>query len=75
MEIKVMSFGRIAEITGKEFSITVPDTDALKQKLSERFPQLAAMKFAVAVNKKVTEENTELRNNDAVALMPPYSGG
>ncbi len=75
MEVKVIAFGKIAEITGKEFSVAASDTEALKKQLSELFPQLGDMKFAVAVNKKVTEENTVLSNNDTVALMPPYSGG
>ncbi len=75
MEVKVIAFGKIAEITGKELSFTASDTDTLKEQLVEQFPQLADMKFAVAVNKKVTEENRALSNNDTVALMPPYSGG
>ncbi|WP_294201902.1 MoaD/ThiS family protein [uncultured Chryseobacterium sp.] len=75
MEVKVISFGKIAEITGKEFSVSASDTEALKKQLSGLFPQLADMKYAVAVNKKITEENTVLNNNDTVALMPPYSGG
>ncbi|WP_294236784.1 MoaD/ThiS family protein [Chryseobacterium sp. sg2396] len=75
MEVKVISFGKIAEITGKEFSVSASDTEALKKQLSGLFPQLADMKYAVAVNKKITEENTVLNNSDTVALMPPYSGG
>lgn len=75
MKVKIIAFGKIAEITGKELSVTASDTDTLKQQLWVRFPQLADMKFAVAVNKKVTEENRVLSNNDTVALMPPYSGG
>ncbi len=75
MEIKIIAFGRIAEITGKELMLTASDTDTLKQQLAGKFPQLSGMKYAVAVNKKMTEGNTELKTNDTVALMPPYSGG
>lgn len=75
MEIKIIAFGRIAEITGKELMLTASDTDTLKQQLAGKFPQLSGMKYAVAVNKKMTEGNTELNTNDTVALMPPYSGG
>lgn len=75
MEIKIIAFGRIAEITGKELMLTASDTDTLKQQLSGKFPQLSGMKYAIAVNKKMTEGNTELNTNDTVALMPPYSGG
>lgn len=75
MEIKIIAFGRIAEITGKELTINASDTDTLKQQLAGKFPQLSGMKYAVAVNKKMTEGNTELNTHDTVALMPPYSGG
>jgi len=75
MEIKIIAFGRIAEITGKELMLTASDTDTLKQQLAGKFPQLSGMNYAVAVNKKMTEGNTELNTNDTVALMPPYSGG
>jgi len=75
MEIRIIAFGRIAEITGKELMLTASDTDTLKQQLAGKFPQLSDMKYAVAVNKKMTEGNTELNTNDTVALMPPYSGG
>jgi molybdopterin converting factor small subunit len=43
--------------------------------LQELFPELADRKYAVAVNMKVVQENLELKQNDTVALMPPYSGG
>lgn len=75
MEIRIIAFGRIAEITGKELMLTASDTDTLKQQLAGKFPQLSGMKYAIAVNKKMTEGNTELNTNDTVALMPPYSGG
>lgn len=75
MEIRIIAFGRIAEITGKELMLTASDTDTLKQQLAGKFPQLSGMKYAIAINKKMTEGNTELNTNDTVALMPPYSGG
>jgi molybdopterin converting factor small subunit len=43
--------------------------------LQELFPELADRKYAVAVNMKVIQGNLELKQNDTVALMPPYSGG
>jgi molybdopterin converting factor small subunit len=75
MEIKVISFGQIAEITGKEFMVEAADLDSLKLYLIQKFPELSDRKFAFAVNKKLVQENIILNQNDAVALMPPYSGG
>lgn len=75
MEIKVISFGQIAEITGKEFMVEALDLESLKLYLIQKFPELSDRKFAFAVNKKLVQENIILNQNDVVALMPPYSGG
>lgn len=75
MEIKVISFGQIAEITGKEFMVEATDLESLKLYLIQKFPELSDRKFAFAVNKKLVQENIILNQNDVVALMPPYSGG
>jgi len=75
MEIKIISFGQIAEITGKEFVTEAADLDSLKLHLIQKFPELSDKKFAFAVNKKLMQENVSLNQNDIVALMPPYSGG
>ena len=75
MEIKVVSFGQIAEITGKEFVMEAADLDSLKLFLIQKFPELSDRKFAFAVNKKLVQENIILNQKDVVALMPPYSGG
>lgn len=75
MEIKIIAFGSIAELTGKEITMQASDVDSLKVILQELFPELVDRKYAVAVNMKVVQGNLELKQNDTVALMPPYSGG
>lgn len=75
MIIKVIAFGQIAEIAGKEFAVDVKDLNALKTNLIDQFPILAERKFAIAVNQKLVNENCIFTENDTVALMPPYSGG
>ena len=77
MKIKLLAFGQIADLTGQsESEITdVINTDELKQKLSEQFPELSRSKYSVAVNKKIVQGNAQLNNGDTVALLPPFSGG
>ena len=75
MELKILAFGRIAEITGRAFSIFAGDTDALRSGISLRFPELSQSKFAIAVNKRIVNEVTAISQNDEIALMPAYSGG
>lgn len=77
MEINLLAFGQIAEITGKStWKMTgIKDTNILIKKLEELFPVLVKMKYSIAVNKKVIQENTVLNDNDTIALLPPFSGG
>ena len=75
MAIKIIAFGQIAEITGRELSIEASDITVLKAALQIEFPALAEKKYAIVLNKKLVTENRELNDNDTVALMPPYSGG
>jgi molybdopterin synthase sulfur carrier subunit len=77
MEIKILAFGQIADILGKS-SLTFSDvknTDSLIANLSEAFPELSSLKYSIAVNQKLMHTNSELNDNDTVALLPPFSGG
>ena len=73
--IKLMSFGRLKEILGSEFEFEAENSEELLNQLNEKFHQLKDLKLRIAVNQKIISENTDLKNNDVVALMPPYSGG
>ncbi|HET7118403.1 MAG TPA: MoaD/ThiS family protein [Hanamia sp.] len=77
MEINLLSFGQAADITGKD-TLRIPDvknTNQLNQFLAEAWPQLQSIKYSIAVNKKMIQENTALHNDDTVAILPPFSGG
>ncbi len=77
MEINLLSFGQITDITGKD-ALKIPDvknTDELNQFLADAWPQLQSIKYSIAVNKKVVQENTHLHDGDTVAILPPFSGG
>lgn len=77
MEINLLAFGQIAEITGQSaWKISgVKDINSLINKLEEEFPALVKMKYSIALNKKVIQENTAITENDTIALLPPFSGG
>ena len=74
-KVKIITFGKLKEIVGSDFEEKSDNTDELQQKLSSKFPALQTLKLRIAVNQKIISENTQLNNNDVVALMPPYSGG
>lgn len=77
MEINLLAFGQIADITDKSsWKIAgIKDTNELIQKLEEQFPALSTTSYSIAVNKKIVQENTTFNENDTIALLPPFSGG
>ncbi|HRP31369.1 MAG TPA: MoaD/ThiS family protein [Agriterribacter sp.] len=77
MDISVLTFGQIADITGGG-SLTISninDTDELMRQLNVLFPPMQSLRYSIAVNQKIIRENTTLKKADTVALLPPFSGG
>lgn len=77
MQIKVIIFGQLVDITGTN-SLTVEnvaDSNQLIERLISAYPALSSTKYAIAVDKKIVKENTSLNNNNTIALLPPFSGG
>ncbi len=76
MSVKIILFGKLADVAGNSVSVdNVADTDGLVNSLNKRYPELAATKYVIAVDKQVIKENTVLNNKSTVALLPPFSGG
>jgi sulfur-carrier protein len=76
MSLKVILFGKLADIAGTAVSVTdVPDTDSLVTILHNDYPALANTKYIIAVDKQIIRGKTLLNNNSVVALLPPFSGG
>lgn len=77
MQVHVLIFGQLTDITGRSGMVLddIPDTDTLISTLQARYPALADSKYAIALDKKVINENTVLSDNLTVALLPPFSGG
>jgi len=76
MSLKISIFGHLTEITGHNLELTgIQDTNLLKHKLYELFPDLRNKSFAIAVDKKVIQSNILLTDHSEIALLPPFSGG
>ena len=79
MKIKLLSFGIISEVMGQNTqTLDVKEQTTVIQLLDElvsKHPPLKNHKFKIAVNKKITEDETILNNDDEIALLPPFSGG
>jgi molybdopterin converting factor small subunit len=77
MQVQIMIFGQLADITGTSELILhdIPDTDSLQETLHKLYPALANTKYAIAMNKKTIQGNTILSGDTNIALLPPFSGG
>jgi len=73
----LLFFGPLADIAGKSiFDLShVENTDQLKHQIFKKHPELESHTFLIAVNKKIQRENILLKEDDEIALLPPFSGG
>jgi molybdopterin synthase sulfur carrier subunit len=77
MQVNIAIFGQLTDIITKDDLVIkdINDTNALMAQLNKKYPALATIKYAIAVNKNMITNNTVLNDNDTVVLMPPFSGG
>ena len=77
MEITIITFGQMAELTGKSNWVMtgIHTTEQLKESIKSSYPAVKNINFLVAVDKKIITGNSEIPVNATVALLPPFSGG
>jgi len=77
MEISVLFFGVLSEVTGtriKHYRGIMSFGD-LKHRILDDFPEIIHYNFRVAVNNKIINEDPLLSTDDVVAYLPPFAGG
>jgi molybdopterin synthase sulfur carrier subunit len=77
MEIKVLFFGVLAEVTKincKHYS-GIKSFNDLKGRIEDEFPEIVHYSFRFSVNSVMIDTESDLNNGDEVALMPPFAGG
>ena len=77
MKTRVLLFGMLADVAKQNsFEIeNAADTDSLLNKVHEMNSAFRETNFVIAVNKKVIKVNQTIKENDEVALLPPFAGG
>jgi molybdopterin synthase sulfur carrier subunit len=77
MSLTIRLFGQFIEMAGSNTLALegVADTNALRLKLENLYPELQSIPYLVAVDKDITTGNTPLQAGADIALLPPYSGG
>jgi molybdopterin converting factor subunit 1 len=80
MNLKVLLFGISTDLVGAtslDFSLS-PSSSVLqfKEQIQQQHPQLTEINsYAIAVNETYASDETELKENDVIAIIPPVSGG
>jgi molybdopterin converting factor subunit 1 len=80
MRIKILFFGITADFAGSNSNALTCEENTtikeLKKTLVTSYPDLKNINdFAIAVNEEYAENDTVLKENDVVAIIPPVSGG
>jgi molybdopterin converting factor small subunit len=74
--VTVLFFGAAREITGIEAEdYSASDTAELRGQILKRYPGLGKISFRMAQNRVLLKEDTELKGNDIIAILPPFEGG
>lgn len=77
MEVKVLFFGVLAEVTGTNFKNfrDVKSIGDLKLRIQDDFPEVVHYNYRISLNNEIINNDPKLKEGDEVALMPPFAGG
>ena len=80
MNLTILLFGISTDLIGEKsifFSVSPSTTvSEFKILIQEKYPQLSQINsYAIAINESYASNETVLKENDMVAVIPPVSGG
>lgn len=77
MEVKVLFFGVIAEVTGTNCRhyLEVKSIGDLRLRIQDDYPEVVHYNFRISLNNELINDDPLLSDGDEVALMPPFAGG
>ena len=74
--MEVLLFGLIAERAGaRTLELSAVSTNELRLRLAERIEGLAALSYAIAVDRRLVMGDVPLNGSEEVAVLPPFAGG
>lgn len=74
--VKVLYYGIAQEIAGTvEEEFAVEGTAGLRKMIAEKYPRMNTVSFRLALNDRLLTSDSSLKENDKIAVLPPFSGG
>lgn len=74
--VRVLYFGAAQEIAGKvDEELMAADTASLRREIWGRYPAMRNISFRMALNRTILREESDLNDNDIIAILPPFQGG
>lgn len=74
--VRVLYFGAAQEIAGKaDEELAAADTASLRREILEKYPAMRNISFRMALNRTLLREEVDLKENDLIAILPPFQGG
>jgi molybdopterin synthase sulfur carrier subunit len=77
MQVKVLFFGVLTEITGNsvKYYNNVSSLGDLRISIQDDFPDIVHYNFIISLNQQIISEDSPLADGDEVAYLPPFAGG
>jgi molybdopterin converting factor small subunit len=77
MQVKVLFFGVLAEVTGTNFTFfrNVKSLGELKLRIQDDFQEVVHYNYRFSLNNVLVDNDPLLNDGDEVALLPPFAGG
>ena len=82
--VTIKLFGMMKSLAGNQGSLSLALTNGRRVKdlvevLDTGYPEIGELihkkKVLVSVNQEIAHEETEIRDSDEIALLPPFAGG
>lgn len=80
MILTVKYFGAVADATQKKeesfrFENEENSLHSIQSQLEKRYPDIQNITYSFAINQSMAKGNETLKENDELALLPPFAGG
>ena len=76
MLIEVKYFGPMTDLTKNDHEqLDVSTIAELKSYLTSHYPESVGITYSISVNEEIVNEDIRFKENDVVAILPPFAGG